>query len=187
MALDTTVPEPIEVTVTFLEMTEPSKGALPQPIGRNIALMKTGNIPLHFYRYLVDRVGRRWHWVNMLRKDDGALRTILHSKSRDIRVLYLDGAPAGFFELQVEGEEVELSFFGMMDHAMGQGLGKWFLATAISAAWSFHPKRVIVQTCTIDHPAALPLYQKLGFRPYAQAIETVRPLSLAERAEIIVD
>ncbi|GHC61904.1 GNAT family N-acetyltransferase [Limoniibacter endophyticus] len=186
MALDDRTPEPVEVTVTFLEMVEPAKAGVPQPIGRNIALLKANGIPLHFYRYLIDRVGRRWHWVNMLRKDDEALAAILHAKSRDIRVLYLDGAPAGFFELHVDGHEVELAFFGMMDHAMGQGLGKWFLGAAISTAWAHHPKRVVVQTCTLDHPAALPLYQKLGFRPYAQANEIIYPLSLAERAQIVI-
>ena len=47
-------------------------------------------------------------------------------------------------------------------------LGKWLLAEAIRAAWAKLPKRVIVQTCTLDGPAALPLYQKMGFTPYAQ-------------------
>jgi hypothetical protein len=25
-----------------------------------------------------------------------------------------------------------------------------------------------VQTCTLDHPRALPMYQRMGFSPYAQ-------------------
>ena len=59
-------------------------------------------------------------------------------------------------------------------------------AAAISAAWAHGPKRVTVQTCTLDHPAALPLYQKLGFTPVAQKKEVVRPLTFAERSASVM-
>ncbi|TGW04280.1 GNAT family N-acetyltransferase, partial [Mesorhizobium sp. M2D.F.Ca.ET.145.01.1.1] len=53
----------IEVTVTFLEMHAPPAASPPVPYNRQVALLKTRDIPLHFYRYLMDRVGRKWHWV----------------------------------------------------------------------------------------------------------------------------
>ena len=77
---------------------------------------------------------------------------------------------------------VELVFFGMMEHAIGRGFGRWFLGAAIEAAWAYHPERVIVQTCTLDHPSALALYQKMGFvanRPVAG--KKVVPLGERER------
>ncbi|TGV78967.1 GNAT family N-acetyltransferase, partial [Mesorhizobium sp. M2D.F.Ca.ET.145.01.1.1] len=43
-----------------------------------------------------------------------------------------------------------------------------------------------VQTCTLDHPAALPLYQKLGFKPVAQKKEIVHPLPFAERSASVM-
>ncbi len=114
--------------------------------------------------------------------DDEELAATIHREDRDIRVLYLDGAPAGFFDVKPHlPEEAELAYFGMMEHATGQGLGRWFLGAAIEACWSHKPKRVTVQTCTLDHPAALPLYQKLGFQPVAQKTEVVRPMSFEER------
>ena len=106
---------------------------------------------------------------------------------RDIRVLYLDGAPAGFFDLRSHLPDwVEIAYFGMMEHAMGQGLGRWFLGAAIEAAWSQGPTRVAVQTCTLDHPAALPLYQKLGFSPVGQKKEVVVPLTFEERSRSVM-
>ncbi len=176
------MPEQIDVTVTFLEMNAPPAHYPPLPYGRQVALLKTKDIPLHFYRYLTDRVGRKWHWVNVLRLNDEELAATIHREDRDIRVLYLDGAPAGFFDVKPHlPEEAELAYFGMMEHATGQGLGRWFLGAAIEACWSHKPKRVTVQTCTLDHPAALPLYQKLGFQPVAQKTEVVRPMSFEER------
>ena len=67
---------------------------------RQVALLRTRNMPLHYYRYLMDRVGRKWHWVNVLRLSDEELAAGIHTPGRDIRVLYLDGAPAGFFDLK---------------------------------------------------------------------------------------
>lgn len=180
---DQQTPAPIDVTVTFLEMAAPPAHYAPLPMGRQIALLKTRNIPLHFYRYLQDRVGRKWHWVNALRLSDEKLSDGIHAPGRDIRVLYLDGTPAGFFDLKPEpAGTIELAYFGMMEHATGQGLGRWFLGAAIEAAWSHNPAAISVQTCTLDHPAALPLYQKLGFSPVGQTRETVLPMSFSERS-----
>jgi GNAT superfamily N-acetyltransferase len=134
----------------------------------------------------MDRVGRKWHWVNSLRLGDEELSAAIHAPERDIRVFYLDGAPAGFFDLKMlDKEAVELVFFGMMDHAIGRGFGRWFLGAAIEAAWSHGPDKVTVQTCTLDHPSALALYQKLGFVAVAQSEEEVVPLAERERADIL--
>lgn len=177
----------IEVTVTFLEMHAPPAYYPSLPYNRQIALLKARDVPLHFYRYLVDRVGRKWHWVNALRLNDDELAATLHREDRDIRILYLDGAPAGYFDIRPQlPDEADLCYFGMMDHATGQGLGRWFLGAAIEACWALGPKRVTVQTCTLDHPAALPLYQKMGFQPVAQKNEIIRPMSFAERTSIVM-
>ncbi|TIS06723.1 MAG: GNAT family N-acetyltransferase, partial [Mesorhizobium sp.] len=84
-------PKDIDVTVTFLEMHAPPASSPPLPYNRQIALLRTKDIPLHFYRYLMDRVGRKWHWVNVLRLSDEELAAGLHREDRDISVLYLDG------------------------------------------------------------------------------------------------
>jgi GNAT superfamily N-acetyltransferase len=132
-------------------------------------------------------VGRKWHWVNVLRMSDEELAEAIHAPDRDIRVLYLDGAPAGFFDLKPHlPGEVELAYFGMMEHAIGQGIGRWFLGAAVEAAWSYNPKVVTVQTCTLDHPAALPLYQRLGFSPVGQKQEKVMPMSFADRCASVM-
>lgn len=182
-----TNPETIPVTVTFLEMAVPPAHYPPLPHNRQIALLRARKVPIHFYRYLADRVGRKWHWVNILRTSEEKLEAALWKPDRDIRVLYLDGAPAGFFDIKPHlPETAEIAYFGMMEHAMGQGIGRWFLGAAIEAAWAQGPRTVTVQTCTMDHPAALPLYQKLGFSPVGQTREIVTVMSFAERSESVM-
>lgn len=177
----------IPVTVTFLEMTAPPAHYPPLPHNRQIALLRARNIPVHFYKYLADRVGRKWHWVNILRTPDAELEAALSKPDRDIRVLYLDGSPAGFFDIKpMLPGAADLAYFGLMEHVVGQGLGRWFLGAAIEAAWSHGPRLVTVQTCTLDHPAALPLYQRLGFSPVGQQQEMVKVMTMAERSESVM-
>lgn len=168
----------LETTITFLEMTAPPAKRLPLPMGVNAAILLAEKPQLAFYRFLQFQVGHPWHWEHRLRMDDETLAPLIHAGTTEVYVLYLDGSPAGFFEISREDNAVsDLAYFGMMKYASGRGLGRWFLSRAIDACWASKPDRVTVNTCTLDHPAALPLYQKLGFRPYRQAPGKVRPLA----------
>lgn len=170
--------EPLAVRVTELEMTAAPKQSLPVPVNIQTAIMRVPEIPLPFYRFLYLQVGRRWSWVDRLRLSDAELTDILHDKRNSVTVLYVNGAPAGFFELlQVDEDNVELSHFGMFERALGLGLGKWFLLQTLYAAWGSNPKVVRVSTNTLDHPRALQLYQRFGFSPVSTHDATVQPLS----------
>jgi len=83
-------------------------------------------------------------------------------------VAYVEGTPAGYFQLDAATEpgSVEIAYFGLAPDAIGQGLGKHLLSCAVRDAWALGPKRVWLHTCTLDHPHALPNYQKRGFVPY---------------------
>ncbi len=162
-----------DVTVTYLEMTQDPHLHAAVPVGQ-LALMRCHNPPVHFYRYLYETVGRDYVWVDRRRLDDEALAKIVHSDETEIYVLYSKGAPAGFGELNFrEFPQVELAFMGLMPDAIGRGLGRYLLSQLITTAWSRTPNRLIVETCTLDHPGALPLYQRCGFVPYAQRQSTV--------------
>jgi len=176
-----TKPKSLKATVTHLQMTRRPRTSTPLPVNLHATLMRATDIPLHFYRYLQWQVGQEWHWVDRLRMSDAQLAEIVHAKTTRIFVLSVDGAPAGFFELSdIEDSTVELSYFGLMDHVRRRGLGQWMLGQALSTAWSSTPARVIVSTNTLDHSAALPLYQKMGFEPVSQIGAIIRPLSDAE-------
>lgn len=171
-------PKSLKATVTHLEMKRYPHTLKPLPVNLHASLIRATNIPLHFYRYLHWQVGREWHWVNRLRMSEEKLADIIHAKTTHIYVLGVDGAPAGFFELaELEEATVELSYFGLMAHARARGLGEWMLGQALSTAWVTTPARVIVSTNTLDHPAALPLYQRVGFNPVSQNQAIIRPLA----------
>lgn len=180
-AIERPVHGPIKTRITQLEMTAPPRQSLPMPVNLQTALMRTQNIPLHYYRYLYRQIGKRWHWYNRLRMSDEELAAQLHSDKVCLTVLYVNGAPAGMFELnQLDDDVVELSYFGLFEHALGLGIGKWFLLQALYSAWQMNPSKVTVSTNTLDHPRALPLYQMMGFAPVSTSEAWVEPMSDAE-------
>lgn len=166
----------LRARITHLEMHAPPP-RVPMPLGHHLALLRVNGMPLHFYRYLYEQVGRPHHWSVHRDLDDKALSAVIHAEETEIRVLYCDGAPAGFFELDLSRlpQEAEIRYFGLMPDFQGRGLAKFFLSEAVSAAFFHEPERLAIQTNSLDSPRALQLYQRFGFSPYAWSQDTVSP------------
>lgn len=167
----------LKTRVTHLEMTDRPTAAIPTPASYKLAIMRATKIALPFYRFLYEQVGKPHHWSVHRKLDDEALSAIIHRDNVEIHVLYVEGSPAGFFELVLDQERgvAEILYFGLVAEFQGLGLAKFFLNEAISTAWMSSPQKVIIETNTLDSPRALQMYQKMGFRPvsFAEAeIET---------------
>ena len=164
----------IEVVIAYLEMTAPpTRPTVPAPPGK-LALLRAENPPVAFYRYLYDNVGEPWFWIDRRKLDDEALAAILADPLVELYVLYVGGVPAGYVELDRRPEpDINLAYFGLMPEFTGRGLGPWLLNWAVDAAWQHRPRRLTVDTCTLDHPKALAVYQRAGFVPYRQERKTI--------------
>ncbi len=165
----------IACTVTFLEMTErPARPPAAPPDRLHVALLRARQPTVAFYRFLYDTVGAAWLWYERRALDDAALKAVIHDEGVEIYVLYVEGGPAGFAELDRRREpDIELTYFGLMPEFIGRGLSRYLLSAAIGIAWSYEPERVWLHTNTMDHPRALALYQRLGFKPYRQERKTI--------------
>jgi GNAT superfamily N-acetyltransferase len=96
-----------------------------------------------------------------------ALAELLHDPLNLMFVLYTEGCPAGMAELDLrKAGTANISYFGLMPEAIGKRLGYFFLYHTCMNAWAQPIQRLTINTCTLDHPRALPLYQRLGFTPY---------------------
>jgi GNAT superfamily N-acetyltransferase len=165
----------LDTTVTYLAMTARPSHLPPMPTSPRLALMKAEKIPLHFYRYLYGAVGGSWLWVERLHMSDDALVERVHRDGVEVFVLYANGSPAGYFELDFGNtQSTKLVYFGLMPEWTGLRIGPWFLGAAIHESLSRGAGEVLVNTCTLDHPAALPLYQKLGFQPIRRESRRLR-------------
>ena len=162
----------IDVTVTWLEMdTRPSFGWPSQPTGTPASLLCAETPPAWYFRALYDAVGEDHEWTDMHAMPPDDIAAWLADPDVQMWSLIRAGWPQGLFILDWRAEHVcNIAYFGIVAEALGQGWGKFLLRTAILTGWE-RPgvERMTLNTCTLDHPRALPLYQKHGFAPVRQS------------------
>lgn len=157
----------VEVLEVSLEMARAQAPTTPPPPPPGAAAAPV-HATVRFYRYLYDAVGAPHHWWDRKRWSDARLEAWLADPRIEIHVATEHGAPIGYAELdRREPASCELAYFGLMPEATGRGLGRWFLGHAIAAAWADPAlARLWVHTCSLDGPAALHTYRRLGFVAY---------------------
>jgi ribosomal protein S18 acetylase RimI-like enzyme len=170
----------LEITITYLEMLHRPRLPAPPPPALKLAVLRADAVSVPFYRYLYDTVGAPWLWYERRGMSDADLAAAIQHPDVDVFVLFADGEPAGYAELDRRGgPDIELAYFGLVPAFIGRKLGPWLLHWAIDAAWTREPGRLWVHTCSLDHPKAIAHYQRAGFVPYRQEKKIIadpRPL-----------
>lgn len=158
----------LDYTVTYLEMTTPPEGPRPPaPSLPGFALIQAEDPPPRWFLHLYDSVGADHEWTDWFRRPEDELRTFIAGPNALIHTAMVKGWTAGFFMLDWrEKGGCELAYFGLTPEARGLGLSRWLLGEAIRTGWARSGvNRMTVETCTLDSPRALTLYQRAGFVP----------------------
>jgi GNAT superfamily N-acetyltransferase len=174
----------VAAVVTHLEMLSPAEVSLADlPEGLSFQRIETPEVD--WYLRLFRRVGAEdWLWFSRLRMERSKLDAILHDPAVEVYSLRHGDEDLGLLELDFrEGDACELAFFGLARELIGQGLGRFLMAQAITRAWAQPIRRFHVHTCTLDSPQALGFYIKSGFTAVRQEIE----IALDPRIEGLID
>ncbi len=163
-------PGEVGAVVTYLEMTERPR---PRPMpGSALRLVRWREVDPEKYRLLFRRVGGPWLWYSRLLMDDGTLR---QSVGEVHAVVERAGIEVGMLELDFsEAGECLIRFLGLVPELAGRGHGRWLFAQTLALCWRPGVERVRVNTCSLDHPAALPSYLNSGFKPVRRAFESFK-------------
>ena len=163
------------LTVSYLELTQ-APTPVPTRVGSEQVVAE--RLVLEDYLALYRRVGAPLHWDQRLNMPGEELRSLLESERLGIYVLRdASGDGLGFCEFDRGGwPEVELKNFGLVPEAQGRGLGPWLLAVALHHEWGTNPRRIWLHTDTWDHPSAIPVYERAGFRTYLTREESSKDL-----------
>ena len=158
----------LKYRVTYLEMTKVPSFDWPKVLKHKLSLIKGKNIPPWYFLFFYKQVGEKYYWTDWLNKSDEELHEFVSNKNVLFYTLIKDGWPAGFFMLDYRKKQTcNLSFLGLVEEAIGIGLGDYLLKTAILTAWDTNTiHKLTVDTCSLDHKRALHLYQKNGFAPF---------------------
>ncbi len=163
---------PLDVTIRYLELSSPGDFR-PKRSSRTGVRFAMVPLPMpELNRFFYCAIGGQWTWYE---RRDWTLARWTEALGPEIEtwVLSVDGIPAGYTELKRhEDGAVELNYFGLLDAFIGDGLGGHLLTEAVERAWAMGANRVLLNTCSLDHPAALPNYLARGFKELRA--ETVR-------------
>lgn len=158
-----------EVTRTYLQLERPGDLHPARVDDPRVRIDRVMECPASFARFLYAEVGRLYHWIDRLPWTDEEIRAHLDRPEITLWVMYCEGAPAGYFELEQHKDgATEIAYFGLMQEFLGRGLGKHLLTAAAQQAWNDGANRVWLHTCTLDDAAALPNYLKRGFKAFKQ-------------------
>ncbi len=151
-------------TVTFLEMHQKPLEKLGWRPDSTFKLIPKP-IYVETYRTYYYHVGEKFNWLDRMVMPDEELSQKINADNTDIFLMFIRDVPAGFAEFVKESDFTEILYFGLFPDFVGKGFGNYFLQWVIQQAWSYQPKWIQLNTCTLDHPNALPVYKKAGFVP----------------------
>lgn len=170
--------ELVAATTYFLEMnTAPRVPVTIQP-GVDFYILPKPIEAAKYRRYYYG-VGEAYSWLDRMVLPDASLEILINTDNTTIYVMQVNGVDAGFAEFVITDRFVEIQYFGLMPAFIGKGWGQSFLQWVIARAWSFGKTKVQLNTCTLDHPKALPNYQKAGFIVVRQEVQQRRQLKKA--------
>ena len=161
--------------VTYMELREspppPTARGGPERIARE-------QLALSEYLALYRAVGESLRWDQRLRMPEAEVAALLEGGSLHVYVLRQShGDALGFCEFDRGAfPQIELKNFGLIPEAQGRGLGSWLLSVALCEEWQATPARIWLHTDTWDHPAAIRVYERAGFKVYAVRDEESGPL-----------
>lgn len=144
----------------------------PAPMRAKFFIHTLPNPTADLFRVLYHEIGHEWGWYEQKLNSDHRLQARLSHPQNHFLILSdhanLLQNPAeimGFIELDWRIQaRPNIFLFGLRSACQGQKLGGFFLNHALNYLFDDpETQRITVDTCTLDHPSALGLYQRLGF------------------------
>jgi len=164
----------VEVRRTYLAVDSRRQLVAAHSDDARLGLARLGPEDAAAYRALYAGVGGPYHWFERRAWGDDVLRAHLARPEIEVDVLTCEGEHVGFFELEShEDGSREVVYFGVLPALHGHGFGKHLLSVAVERAFALGASRVWLHTCSLDAPAALPNYERRGFRAYRWEIAEV--------------
>ena len=154
----------VSVRRTHLELRRPDELRPGRPPSESVQLLLRRPISAIDYLELYALVGELWLWRDRLAWTQEELDRYLSSPDVHVWSAHVRGTTAGYFELRQHADRaVELMYFGLAPAFIGRGLGGWLLTRAVQEAFALDASRILLNTCTLDAPQALPNYLARGF------------------------
>ena len=139
--------------------------------GYSIQLIEPEDFQLNKFFY--KNVGKNHHWIDRLIWTEKKWIEYVSDEKVKTYVLKKENELAGYFELILHTDEVEIAYLGLLEEYQNKKLGSFLLSSAIKNSFLKKPKRVWVHTCSLDHKNALNNYIARGMKIYKKETITI--------------
>ena len=127
----------------------------------SIELVDSNDFQLNKFFY--KQVGRKYNWTDRLIWTDKNWIDYVSNKSLLTFSLKRKKDLAGYFELLIHDNEVEIVYFGLLEEYFGKKLGGYLLSEALRKSFKIPKiKRVWCHTCSYDHKHGIKNYLSRG-------------------------
>ena len=135
-----------------------------RPTGKyHLDILNPTNFQLNKFFY--KNIGKSHQWVDRLIWTDQDWINYVSNKNVKTYILKEKSELAGYFELNLHKDEVEIAYLGLLKEYHNKKLGSILLSSAIKNSFSVgNLKRVWVHTCSLDHKHALKNYLSRGMK-----------------------
>ena len=141
------------------------------PEGYSVKLVHPTDYQLNKFFY--KNVGKNHNWVDRLIWTEEQWIKYTSDEKVLTYVLKKDNELAGYFELILHNDEIEIAYLGLLEEYQNQKLGSYLLSSAIKNSFLRKPKRVWVHTCSLDHKNALTNYISRGMKVFKKETITI--------------
>jgi len=176
----------LKYTVSYLSLEVENIKFFKNVSGNHLVSFLKAILPnTSYFLYLYKEVGQKYEWTDWLQSEKSKLESFLTDDNVILYSLILRGVPKGFFVLDCRHLPIcDLAYFGLFDDVTGKGLGKLMMNRVFEEVIEkVDVKTLTVNTNTLDHKSALPLYQKAGFNLYKTESHKRRAWSKFENKE----
>ena len=134
-------------------------------LSKNYSIKLLDPTDFQLNKFFYKNIGKSHHWVDRLIWTDQDWINYVSNKNVKTYILKEKEELAGYFELNLHKDEVEIAYLGLLKEYHNQNLGSILLSSAIKNSFSVGKlKRVWVHTCSLDHKHALKNYLSRGMK-----------------------
>ena len=124
-------------------------------------------------KFFYKNVGKNHHWVDRLVWTEKQWIEYVSNKKVKTYILKKQDDLAGYFELILHQNEIEIAYLGLLEEYQNKKLGSFLLSSAIKNSFSYQTKGVWVHTCSLDHKNALNNYISRGMKIFKKETVTI--------------
>ena len=134
-------------------------------LSKNYSIKLLDPTDFQLNKFFYKNIGKSHQWVDRLIWTDQDWINYVSNKNVKTYILKEKEELAGYFELNLHKDEVEIAYLGLLKEYHNQNLGSILLSSAIKNSFSVGKlKRVWVHTCSLDHEHALKNYLSRGMK-----------------------